>query len=221
MARSSPERVRPEGPITSLEADPRRGASVRIQVAGHPYCTVPAEVAEAERLRVGDIIDDARHERLSHAADAEAAFRTALRALEGRAYARTDLARRLVRKGHPRGAVDGAMERAASLGLLDDAAFARTYVETRSARGRGPARLVRDLMVMGVERSLIDGAIAAHWPDGLDEAEVPLALLTRRAAQLADLPPAVRRRRLLAYLARRGYRGRTVSAVVSRTIAGD
>jgi regulatory protein len=221
MARSSPERIRPEGAITSLEADPRRGASVRIQVAGHPYCTVPAEVAAAERLQVGEAIDGARHERLSQAADAEAAFRTALRALEGRAYARADLARRLVRKGHPREAVEGAMERAASLGLLDDATFARTYVETRSTRGRGPARLVRDLMVMGVDRSLIDGAIAAHWPDGLEEAEVPLALVTRRAAQLADLPPAVRRRRLLAFLARRGYRGRTVSAVVSRTIAGD
>lgn len=221
MATNSAERLRPEGAISSLEADPRRGASVRIQVAGQPYCTVPADVAAAERLRVGDLIDDARHERLSWAADAEAAFRTALRSLEARSYARGDLARRLVRKGHPRTAVDAAMERAEALGLLDDAAFARTYVETRATRGRGPARLVRDLMVMGVERSLIDGAIAAHWPDGLEEAEVPLALLTRRAAQLADLPPAVRRRRLLAYLARRGYRGRTVSAVVSRAIAGD
>ncbi len=221
MATNSPERLRPEGAISSLEADPRRGASVRIQVAGHPYCTIPAEIAAAERLRVGDLIDDARHERLSRAADAEAAFRTALRSLEARSYARGDLARRLVRKGHPRVAVDCAMERAQALGLLDDAAFARGYVETRSTRGRGPVRLTRDLMAMGVERSVIDGAIASHWPDGLEGAELPLALVRRRAAQLAGLPPAVRRRRLLAFLARRGYSGRTVSAVVAEAVAGD
>ena len=34
MPTSSTERLRPEGPITSLEADPRRGSSVRIQVGG-------------------------------------------------------------------------------------------------------------------------------------------------------------------------------------------
>jgi regulatory protein len=220
MTTSSPDRLRPEGRITALEADSRRATSVRIHVGGHPYCTVPAAVVAAERLGVGAEIDAAQHERLCAAADAEAAFRTALRALEARGYARTDLSRRLVRKGHPRAAVDAAMERAAGLGLLDDAAFARNYVETRSSRGRGPARLARDLMAMGVERREIDAALAAHWPDGPGEVEVPLALVTRRAAQLAGLPPAVRRRRLLAYLARRGYRGHGVSAVVSQALAG-
>ena len=221
MPTSSTERLRPEGPITSLEADPRRGSSVRIQVGGVPYCTVPADVAAAEGLEVGGVIDDARHDRLSRAADAEAAFRTALRALEARAYARADLGRRLVRKGHPRDAVDRALARAGDLGLLDDAAFARSYVETRAARGRGPVRITRNLGAMGVERRVVYAAVAAHWPDGRDEAEVPVDLVTRRAAQLASLPPAVRRRRLLAFLARRGYSGRTVNAVVSRAIAGD
>ena len=220
MTTSSPDRLRPEGRITALEADSRRATSIRIHVGGHPYCTVPATVVAAERLRVGGEIDAAQHERLCAAADAEAAFRTALRALEARGYARTDLLRRLVRKGHPRAAVDAAMERAAGLGLLDDAAFARNYVETRSPRGRGPARLARDLMAMGVERRDIDAALAAHWPDGPGEVEVPLALVTRRAAQLTGLPPAVRRRRLLAYLARRGYRGHGVSAVVSQALTG-
>jgi regulatory protein len=221
MTTNSPDRLRPEGRITSLEADSRRATSIRIHVGGHPYCTVPAAVVSAERLRVGEEIDEAQHERLTTAADAEAAFRTALRALEARAYARTDLSRRLVRKGHPRVAVDAAMERALALGLLDDAAFARNYVETRSVRGRGPARLTRDLMAMGVERRDIDAALAAHWPDGTGGAEVPLALVTRRAAQLAGLPPAVRRRRLLAFLARRGYSGHGVSAVVSRALTGS
>ncbi len=219
MATSNPEVLRPEGRITSLETDPRRGGSIRIHVAGRPYCTVPADIVAAERLREGETISEAQHDRLSAAADAEAAFRTALRSLEARAHARTDLARKLVRKGHPRPAVDAAVERVADLGLLDDAVFAADFVRTRSSRGRGPARLMRDLMVMGVERSLVDAAIAAQWPEGTDDSEVPFALATRRAGQLGNLPRPVKRRRLLAFLARRGYSGRTVSAVVSRVLS--
>ncbi|MBA2627287.1 MAG: RecX family transcriptional regulator, partial [Gemmatimonadales bacterium] len=147
--KSRDELVRPEGRITSLETDTRRATSVRIQVSGHPYCTVPAETARAEALREGQEIDEALHERLARAADAEGAFRTALRSLEARAFARADLARRLVRKGHPRPAVDAALARLDALGLLDDAAFAVTFVQMKAARGRGPARLMRDLMAMG------------------------------------------------------------------------
>ncbi len=71
-------------------------------------------------------------------------------------------------KAIPRPAVEAALERIPSLGLLDDAAYARNYVQTRAARGRGPARLTRDLLAMGVERSLIDRALDAEWPEGSD-----------------------------------------------------
>lgn len=212
--------VRPEGRVTSLETDTRRDTSVRIHVAGRPYCTVPAHTVRAEALREGQEIDDALHERLSRAADAEAAFRTALRSLEARSFARGDLGRRLIRKGQPRPAVDAALERIEALGLLDDAAFAVNFVQAKAARGRGPARLLRDLMAMGVERSLVDAALAAHWPDGHEDSDVPLALATRRSAQLGDLPRPVKRRRLLAFLARRGYSGRAVSAAVSQVLTG-
>jgi len=212
------DQPRPEGAITALDPDPRREASVRIFVGGEPYCTVPRETIAAAGLVVGRVLDDALHERLGRAADAEGAFRAALRSLEQRAYARGDLARRLVRRGHPRDAVDAALARVEALGLLDDAAFARGFVQTRGARGRGPARLVRDLLGMGVERGLIDAAIAAEWPEGTEDSGVPLALASKRAHQLGDLPRPVKRRRLLAFLARRGYSGRTVSEVVSRVL---
>jgi regulatory protein len=123
-----------------------------------------------------------------------------------------------VRKGHPRPAVEAAVERASGLGLLDDAAFTQSYVQTRAARGRGPARLTRDLLAMGVERGMIDRALAAEWPEGSDRSRVPLALAAKRAAQLGDLPRPVKRRRVLAYLARRGFAGRDITELVSRVV---
>ena len=204
--------------LTAIEPDPRRPGTLRVELDGVRFGAVPAELARAAGLAVGCVVDEAMHERLTAAADAEAAFRTLLRALERRSFARVDLARRLVRKGHPRAAVEGAVERAAGLGLLDDAAFALSYVQTRAARGRGPARLTRDLMAMGVERGIIDRALAAEWPEGSDRCRVPLALAAKRAAQLGDLPRPVKRRRVLAYLARRGFAGRDITELVSRVV---
>ena len=204
--------------LTALDPDPRRPGTLRVEVDGVRFGAVPETLAQAAGLAVGRPVDAALQDRLAAAADAEAAFRTLLRALERRSFARVDLGRRLIRKGHPRPAVDAALERAGALGLLDDAEFARNYVQTRAARGRGPARLTRDLMGMGVERGHIDGALAAQWPEGSDRSGMPSALAAKRAAQLGHLPRQVRRRRVLAYLARRGFAGRDISELVSRVV---
>jgi len=204
--------------LTALEPDPRRPGTLRVEVDGVRFGVVPETLAHAAALAVGRPVDAELQERLAAAADAEAAFRTLLRALERRSFARIDLGRRLIRKGHPRPAVDAALDRAAGLGLLDDAEFARNYVQTRAARGRGPARLTRDLMAMGLDRGLIDRALAAEWPEGGDRTGMPSALAAKRAAQLGDLPRSVKRRRVLAYLARRGFAGRDISDLVSRVV---
>src|SRR3954447_21887661 len=136
--------------ITALEQNPRRPNTVSADIDGVRFGTVARDVVAAEGLAVGQTVDADLHLRLTAAADIEAAHRTALRCLELRSYARDDLARRLHRKGHPRSAVDAALERVASIGLLDDAAFARLYVQTRATRGRGPLRLTHDLLSMGV-----------------------------------------------------------------------
>jgi SOS response regulatory protein OraA/RecX len=71
---------------------------------------------------------------------------------------------------------------------------------------------------MGVERAVIDRALGAEWPDGTDRTAVPLALAAKRAAQLGTLPHPVKRRRVLAYLARRGFAGRDITELVARLV---
>jgi regulatory protein len=204
--------------ITAVEPDPRRPGTIRLAIDGVKFGAVPREFASAAGLAVGRPVDPELQPRLAEAADAEAAYRTVLRALERRSFARRDLERRLLRKGHPGPAVEAALALAAELGRLDDPAFARDFVQTRAARGRGPGRLVRDLMAMGVERGHIDRAIAAEWPEGSDRTGVPQALASKRAAQLGDLPRPVKRRRVLAYLARRGFAGRDISDMVVKVV---
>lgn len=205
--------------VTAIEPDPRKPGVMRVHVDGRPYCAVPAAALGRAEVRPGTHLTPERLDLLGELADEEGAFRTLLRALERRAYARVDLGRRLVRKGHRPAAVEAALERALGLGLLDDAGFARNYVETRAARGRGPARLLRDLLAMGVERRHIDAAIAEHWPPDVDRSAMPRALAARRARQMGQLPREAKRRRLVAYLARRGFTGPDVRVAIQEALA--
>lgn len=205
--------------VTAIEPDPRKPGVMRVHVDGRPYCAVPASALGRAEVGPGTPLTPDRLNRLGELADEEGAFRTVLRSLERRAFARADLGRRLARKGHRPDAVASALERAASLGLLDDAAFSRNYVETRAARGRGPARLARDLLAMGVDRRHIDAAIAAQWPEGADRSAMPRALAERRARQLGALPREAKRRRLVAYLARRGFSGPEVRQAIREALA--
>jgi regulatory protein len=191
--------------VTALEPDTRRPGSVRVLVDGRAFATV--DLTAASGLGAGQPLEAEAAERLARAADAEAAYRTVLRALARRPHARSDLGRRLLRRGLAADAVEDALARAERVGLLDDAAFTRHYVATRAERGRGPARLVRDLVSMGVARGIVDRAVAEQWPADIDRRGLPAALAAKRAAQLGNLARPVKRRRLLAFLARRGFTG--------------
>jgi regulatory protein len=221
---SAPKRIREPviipgaGRLTAVEPDPRRKGAVRVYLDGK-HCWTTALV-DVEDLRVGVTIPPDGIEVLERAADAEAALRAALKHLERRSFARVDLDRRLRRKGHPPAGVATALERLAAKGFLDDAAFARGYVETRAARGRGPMRVQRDLMAMGVERGVIDQAIAEAWPANVPPEELARALAAKRLQQLGKgLPRPVLKRRLLQYLGRRGFGGSTAGKVVSEVLA--
>jgi regulatory protein len=154
-------------------------------------------------------------ERLQELADLEAAHRAAASALARRAHATLDLRRRLLQKQHPPGAVDAALVRLRDAGLLDDARFAADYAAAKARRGRGPARLVRDLQVQGVDRRVAEEAVRASLAaEGVDPADAVRALAEKRARQLAGLPAPVKKRRLVAFLVRRGFGGAEVRKVV-------
>lgn len=201
--------------ITALEPDPARAGAVRVLVDGKPYCTVDRATVGSAGLAVGAEWDEAAE----RAADAEAAWRTLLKALERRSFSVGEIRRRLRQKGHPPEAVDHAVARAEGLRLLDDAAFARQFVRSRASRGRGPARLRQDLRALSVADSLIESALREEWPEPEDALGLAAALAARRARQLGDIPRELKRRRLLAYLARRGFSGAPVSELVRRVLA--
>lgn len=112
--------------------------------------------------------------------------------------------------------IDRALERAIALGAVDDVAFAAAWVGDRGlVRGYSASRLRRELRGRQVPDPLIDDALAQL--DGRDDLAVATELARARAQKLpVSLTPEAVARRLLGFLARRGY-----SEGLSRRVAVD
>ncbi|HLB82286.1 MAG TPA: regulatory protein RecX [Gemmatimonadales bacterium] len=201
--------------LTGLAPDSRQPGYRLVEVDRGRFASLPADALEGLSLRVGAELAPAVLERLRELADVEAAQRAALRALARRAHARRDLERRLTRKQHPPAAVSMAVERLAARGLLDDRRFAERYAAVRATRGKVPVRIIKDLVDQGVDARVAEGAVRrALEEEGIDPQVEARAAAAKRARQLGGLPPPVRRRRLLAFLVRRGYSGPQVKELV-------
>jgi len=205
--------------LTGATPDPRSPGYCLLEVDRGCFASLPEELLVPLGLVVGNALSAATLERLQSLADIEAAYRSAVRAQARRPHARGDLRRRLIQKQHPPTAVEVALERLAGRGLLDDRRFAEHFAATRAARGRGPARLVKDLLQQGVDRRVAEEAVRVALVEEDIDPEVEMRrVAVRRVAQLVGLPVEVVRRRLLAYLARRGYQGAGVRETVERVI---
>ena len=201
--------------LTGLAPDPRQPGYRLVDVDRGRFASLPDEALEPLRLEVGRELPPAALARLRELADIEAACRAALRALARRSHARLDLSRKLVKKQHPPAAVEAALQRLAAQRLIDDRRFAEQYAGVRAARGRGPSRIVKDLLAQGVDRRTAEESVRrALEEEGVDPEVEARAVAAKRARQLADLPVPIRKRRLLAYLVRRGYGGPAVAGLV-------
>lgn len=123
-----------------------------------------------------------------------------------------ETARRLRHLGYPHRLVDEVVDRLLEMGYLDDAAFARAWVESRdTARPRGESALRRELAVKGVPRETVDAVLSerADGP-GTDHADADVGaarrLLERRRNSLErERDPRRRRQKAYALLARNGF----------------
>ena len=186
---------------------------------------LPADARPA-RGRVGAA---ERRERRVAETDPEVVLAAALRFLESRQRSIREVRRRLSQAGYPTPLIDAAVERLAELGVLDDEAFARAWVESRDrARPRGERALRSELAQKGVAREIVDRVLAERRPSGdgetgdlaTEDAAAERLLERRGRALLRIADPRVRRNRAYALLARNGF-DPDVAGRVSRAMTSD
>ncbi|MFF6895554.1 recombination regulator RecX [Streptomyces microflavus] len=134
----------------------------------------------------------------------EQARNICLRLLTGTPRTRKQLADALRKREIPDEAAEEVLSRFEDVGLIDDAAFAGAWVESRH-HGRGLARraLVRELRTKGVAPSVIDDAVGQLDAD--QEEETARDLVARKLRSTRGLDRDKRLRRLAGMLARKGY----------------
>jgi regulatory protein len=130
----------------------------------------------------------------------------ALTLLEHRARSAHELRRKLLQNGDAC-AVEEVVARLRDQKLLDDTEFARQFARSRIvAAGTSRRRIAQELTRKGVTRDVAERAIEdLEEAEGLDSAAAVQRVAEKKWKTLLKLDDFTRRRRLYAFLARRGF----------------
>lgn len=135
----------------------------------------------------------------------EVAKRIVMQQLSVSAKSRHQLAQVLARKAVPLEAAEMALDRFTELGYIDDAVFARSWVESRQrSRGLAGSALRRELREKGIDAEIID-VVLLECVD--DEAERVAAgeLVAKKLRSMRGVDTDTATRRLVSMLSRKGY----------------
>ena len=193
--------------ITAITANPRRQGRFDISVDGSVAATLSIETIERLQLKVGLVVDERLDAALKREAALVATYDRALNMLALRARSAAELRRLLVRKGEPADLVDAAIERLLRAGFLDDESFARQFARSKLlGAGLSRRRVQQELARRGVAREIVDSALAdVITEEQVDEADGLQRVARKKLKSLERLDAPTQRRRLYAFLARRGY----------------
>jgi regulatory protein len=187
------------GRITALKYQKKNKERVSLYLDGRFAFGVPEIVAA--RLAVGQFLTEAEIEALRERGTVEDAYERALDYLSYRPRSEAEMVTYLRRHDVPEAQAEAAIERLKGAGLIDDEAFARFWVENRERfRPRGVRALRYELQGKGLSSEMIGQAL-----EGVDLAASAYKAAAKKARQLSSLDQAEFERKLVEYLARRGF----------------
>jgi regulatory protein len=204
------------GTITRIAPLPRAASRFAVDLDGRAGLTLGEETLLRSGIQVGDALDEAAVAALLAADETSRATEAALVFLAQRPRSEREVRTRLRRGGYRDEAIAQVIARLHDWRYLDDVDFARRWVENRvTHRPRGQRLLQQELRQKGIDAETAREVIAAAE---LDEAAAAEDLARHRLASYTGDDPAAVRRRLSAYLARRGYDYDTIRRALEQTL---
>ena len=200
-----------ERKITALKAQKRNPNRVSIYLDDE-YAFGLSKIVAAW-LRIGQTLSEEKIESLQAEETHEVAYQKALHFLSYRPRSEQEIRTRLVGKGFDEAVIAAVIERLKENRFLGDEEFAQIWVENRSAFRPRSRRLLRyELRHKGVSENHITKAL-----DGaVDEPDLAYQAAIKYAGRLKDLDWELFRKRLVAFLGRRGFSYGTITPVVRR-----
>jgi regulatory protein len=187
------------GTVTAMRFQKRNTNRVNVYIDGQFAFGLAA--IEAARLQVGQTLSDDDIARLQRQDEVERAYERALNFLSYRPRSEHEIRSNLRKKKVADDIVEWAVERLTRAGLIHDREFAHYWVENRlQFNPRGKHALRHELRAKGISTSIIAETLA-----DLDETVPARRAAEAGARRLAHLEPHEFRRKLKAYLTRRGF----------------
>jgi regulatory protein len=147
----------------------------------------------------------------------EAARAACLKLLTTAPRTRAQLAAALRRRRVPDEIAESVLARFVEVGLIDDAAFARAWVESRHhSRGLARKALAAELRQRGISDGEVRAAVGSLSPQ--EEIAAARRLVMKRIAATRGRPLPTRARQLLGMLARKGYSAGLATQVVREAL---
>ena len=203
------------GQITSLQFQKHTDERVNVYLDGKYALALPA--LEAAQLKVGQILTDADLDRLRQLDTASKAYDRAVQYLAVRPRSTAEVRRRLQEAEIDEEAIEVAIARLTEQGYLNDAEFARYWVENRQRfKPKGEQALRQELRRAGVDSEAIDETLS-----DLDTSEAAYAAAMPKAERLralAEQDPSAFKQKLGNFLLRRGFSYDVVREVTKRVL---
>jgi regulatory protein len=197
--------------ITALKVQKRNPNRINVYLDGE-YAFGLSRIVAAW-LQVGQVINEDKIASLQADETQEVAFQQSLRLLSYRPRSVAEVSRRLSEKGFSGQVIETVINRLLEKKYLSDRSFAEEWVENRSTFRPRSRRLLRyELLQKGVAEEHIESALESLK----DEPDLAYQAGIRYAERLADLDWETFRKRLGAFLGRRGFSYGTVAPVVKR-----
>jgi regulatory protein len=210
--------------ITAIEPQKKNPGRRNIYADGQFVVGVSDETLLRFGLRIGDEIPPALVQALEQAEELVGAKGVALHFLTVRPRTEREIRDKLREKEFAEEDIVHTIAALKSAGLLDDAAFARMYIrDALSARPAGKMLLKRKLLLLGVEKSVVEDAIEECFT-GVDIEAAALTLARQFLKKTQNLrkgeSAAKRRNRVSAFLARKGFAWDVIEAVLKQVSTG-
>lgn len=196
--------------ITAIEPQKRDPERVNIYLDGEFAFGLTAILAAW--LKVGDSLSDEKIKSLTQDDAFENAFQKALHFISFRPRSTHEVRKNLQDRNIPAPLIDQVITRLQENSLVSDESFARAWVENRSDfRPRSRAVLRMELRQKGVPAEVIESSLT-----GLNEDQLALSAARRYLHRLENMNQQDFRKKLSAFLSRRGFNFSTIHPVVAQ-----
>ena len=208
----SRRRASDDGNVTRLA--PPSPTNVEVRTGGGQVLQFPTVPAEAAPGAAHSSPDGSERDADGPARDPEKVHNKALKLLRYKDRSEHELTAKLLDAGFDAVAVDTEIERLRAAGLIDDVRVAEMWAEQRQ---RSSPRS-RRMLAMELQRRGISADAAQQAVAGFDDRAAALAAGTPKARSVRKAGDEKAKKRLAAFLQRRGFDYQTVDAVMAELL---